>query len=141
LKKPGQAKDYMLRAVAGLPALNEPLPADLDVKELKDGQKGWGPANEADGLRDLETALRSKEGKGEDVVRFDSRCRLLLAKIWAKRFALAQGAGGLGWVTPYNNALTALKSTLEADPSNAEAVQLVRALSARLPRQGEAPKK
>lgn len=133
-KTPGDAKSYMLRAVANVPALAKPLPDNLDPAALKDGNDGWGALNEANALRDLDAALRAKDGKGDDAKGFDANVDLMIAKVWARRFAVTVPSGGTSWVAPYQTYVKALQESLKLNMSNPEAVRLAQAMNAKLPR-------
>jgi hypothetical protein len=124
----------MLRAVASVPALAKPLPDNLDAAALKDGTDGWGSLNENNALRDLDAALRAKEGKGDDAKSFDANLQLMIAKIWARRFAISVPSGGSAWVTPYQTYVKALQESLKLNMSNPEAARLAQAMNAKLPR-------
>jgi len=133
-RSPGQAKDFMIRALARLPALVKPLPAALDAKRMVDGRDGWGAATEAAALADLQAALRCRQGRGEDPSAFEARVRVLAAKIHARRFVVSLLGGGYSWVDPFNRANAELREVFRLKRSSAEALALSRALKARLPK-------
>ncbi|MCX7806601.1 MAG: hypothetical protein N3A38_15665, partial [Planctomycetota bacterium] len=139
--RPGVAKDYMMRAVARIPALTKPLPDDLDPRKMKEGEDGWGGQNENAALEDLSSALHCREGKGEDPESFDARVHLLTAKILAKRFSAALASGGYGWVHVYNRCANEINAASKLDPSNRETAALAQSVFARLPKPQPAPGK
>jgi len=133
-KTPGDGKQYFLRATATLPAMTQPFPDKLEAVAFKDGIHGWGVANENAALRDLDAAVRCKEGKGDEPQGFDGRMKFLIAKIWAKRAIIAIPAGGTGWVTPYQTYAKALQEAIKLDGHNTEAARLALQMNAIMPR-------
>ena len=134
-----QAGAYLLRALTQVPALSEPLPESLDPKDFKDAQKGWGQGAENAALRDLESALRASAGKGNAPELFEAAARMLLAKVWAKRFAVALASGGTDWVQPYQNYIKEIQAIVTLQPGHAEAGKLMLSVNAKLPKKSGKP--
>ncbi len=132
LRSKDDPRVYLLRAMAQVPALIDPLPDSLDPTAMADAAKGWNAASENAALSDLDHALRSKAGK-DDEKAFNAYTYLLIGKIWSKRFAVAIGAGGTGWVTAYQNCSNAIKASNQLDPAAVETARLAQAVIARLP--------
>jgi poly(3-hydroxybutyrate) depolymerase len=130
---PGNARLFVLRALSHVPALLGPFPYRLGPADFADREKGWTTAAESAAMSDLGRALHAKAGKGTSPKAFDAAARVLRAKILAKRFAVAVGAGGIGWVGAYNGAVRELRGALRLQPGHGEAVRLLRALQSRLP--------
>lgn len=112
----------VLRAIANVPPLAQPLP---DEPAAENFQAGWGRDAERRALADLNRALASKRGKGMWAVDFDTGVRLLIGKIWAKRFALVYKAPTVHRVRYYESTVEQLQHVLRRNPMHLEASRMI----------------
>jgi len=131
----GNARLYVLRAVAALPPLLEPTPASLDPAQLTDAPGGWGHGGEQAAMSSLKLALNTKVGKGAAERRFDAEVNHLIARIWAKRFAVAAAANQRAWVTNYNAFARHAGRTQELQPGHQGTNRLIQAVNASIPKE------
>lgn len=131
----GHAELLVLRALACVPALAQPLGA-LDPKSCADGKDGWGSANESQALSYLERALRAREGKGLVAEAFDAGVQLLMARVHGKRLVRSVQAHPRSpeWVPLYQTFAKSIESPVQNVATQAEAVRCLQAVMAYLPK-------
>jgi predicted esterase len=131
-KDGNDARGFLLRALAEVPALHDGFPADLDPKALVDGQHGWGAATESAALADLTRALAIKTEKGDKPEIFDASVHVQFARIYAKRFVTTLNNPSV-WIGNYNNCTRELMLIQKTNPDNPDLYPLAQAVKARTP--------
>lgn len=121
-EEPYNPRLLVLRAIANVPPLAQSLPDEPDVQKL---QAGWGRDAERRALADLNRALAMTRGKGRWAVDFDTSVRLLIAKVWAKRFALVHKAPTVHRVRYYESTIEQLQHVLRRNPMHLEASGMI----------------
>ena len=129
----GDARLHVLRGLSYLPVLLEPFPFDMDPKSFP-AKKGWHRPNENSAMSAFSMALASRVGKGLASKEFDVEVRVLRAKIYAKRIAIAVPYGGSAWVRYYNDFAHESNTLQRAVRGHPEGVLLLRAVFRVLPR-------
>ncbi len=138
IRRRGDARLYVLRAIAAVPPLLDPTPEAFDVAAMRDRPGGWGERAETSALGSLRLALNSKVGKGPATRRFDAEVTHLIARIWAKRFAVSVDDGkGRAWVTRYNSFARYAGQTQQLQPGHSGTNRLIQAANALLPGAGK----
>ncbi len=135
---PPDMRVYLLRALASVPGLLDPYPFDLQPNNFAAG-RGWTDVAETAALENVSYAIRAKSGGDGAQQVVEAELRLLAAKIWAKRFGSLVDAGGVAWVTPYNNCIRELRVCLSFQTWPPEVLKLVQATQARLPVKSTSP--
>ncbi len=122
--------DYLYRALAYVPGVMDPFTKDTAAASFTPA-RGWGRGNESKALADLNAALHI-EPKAQ--AQFITTAYLWAARIHAKQVLAAMGAGGEGWVDPWNAFVSNVHACMLADPSNQDGGMLALAMQAHLPR-------
>ncbi len=138
-KEPGNARLLFLRALANMPGLLDPYPYGLDLKSF-DPKKGWTTRVEDVALADLTRAVYAKTGKGRAPREFDVEVRLMRAKIYAKRTAVAARRGGVTWHIVYKGLDKEMHEVRKISPGHPEANRLVKAVRDRVRKQPKTQK-
>jgi len=121
-KHPGHAGLYRLKALTYVPELLKPF----DPSERNLGS--WRSTSGSAALRYLSIALLRKTGKGDVSDEFDNGVRLLRARLYAKQAATAYRPKSTAWVNPYNRFIKEIRTILQFNSHNGEAVKILNAV-------------
>ena len=124
---------YVLKALTYVPGLLDEFPLSLEPKDF-DASKGWTTKPETLAITELSKALRAKKGTASLARPFDSAGRRMLAKIHAKRFAVAAGKRDPSWITHYNRFAHYINDISQYGNMAQDIHDLVEAVKKRLPR-------
>jgi predicted esterase len=122
--------DYLYRALAYVPGVQEPFTKDVAAASFVPA-RGWGRANEAKALADLNAALHM-EPKAQP--QFITTAYLWAARIHAKQVLCSMGGDGSAWVDPWNAFVSNVHACMVADPANRDGAMLALIMQAHLPR-------